>query len=205
MRLNLIQRHLEKFYYLKEFPPIEQFLISTRELEKNYPHLTVKPQVVMKQEDQDLLLGVHIGDKILKTLQTHGLRGISLQDFLSTIEEISHFVYLAHSASIDKQVSLLDIEVQGEIDKYILAKNLHPTDHELFTKLFERISYESTLTADEKSRYAEANRLGAKMVRWMTRHCEEGRFTQAMMTFMRDFYRMNSPGRLNKVEKIFGM
>lgn len=205
MLLNEIQRRLERLYSIQEFPPIEHFLIGTDEFKERYPHLRPAPQVLLQERKGELCLAVHLGDDQVQKIHEGGWSNMHLQDFASSIEEISHFVYLAFSASEEKEISLLDIEVQAEIDKYLMAMEYFPEEAGLFSRLFESIGYADGLKHDERERYEEANRLGAKLAKWIEKNHEEGRLSIDTLRFLRSFYRMASPKRLNKVEKIHGI
>ena len=44
-----------------------------------------------------------------------------LQDFLLAVEGVSHFVYLVHRARQERPVSAVELELQAEVDKYLVA------------------------------------------------------------------------------------
>ena len=47
-----------------------------------------------------------------------------MEDYWTALEGVSHFVYFAWNAGYDKPVSILELEMQAEIDKYIATFTL---------------------------------------------------------------------------------
>ena len=68
----------------------------------------------------------------------------NLADYLTAAEGVSHFVYVAWNAGHDKPVTLLELELQAEVDKYVLGAWLLREQiagrfpRELHRALFER-------------------------------------------------------------------
>ena len=68
----------------------------------------------------------------------------NVADYWTALEGVSHFLYFAWNAGHDKTVSLLELELQAEIDKYVasylLLKRQFPDRFpaELMRLLFER-------------------------------------------------------------------
>jgi hypothetical protein len=88
-------------------------------------------------------------------------------------------VYLATRAAAGGTVSLLELEVQAEVDKFVLLllhlwrRGLRRMSPALRRRLFERVRYHAWLGAEERARYVEANRLGGAYARWL-----EGRYVE---------------------------
>ena len=57
------------------------------------------------------------------------LDGENLADFWSALEGVSHFTYYAWNAARDKSVSLFELELQAEVDKFVTtSKAAAPAD-----------------------------------------------------------------------------
>lgn len=73
----------------------------------------------------DFFIGIHIGDEIAESLAIadprQGLDNSNLDAFCVVIEEISHFHLIVNRAIADRQVSKLELEYQGEIDKLLVC------------------------------------------------------------------------------------
>ncbi|MFH1017783.1 MAG: hypothetical protein V1798_06315 [Pseudomonadota bacterium] len=191
MKLRALQRIIEKIYRLDSNAPVERFLVSAEELKGLNPgSKDTSPQILLRQgEDETLFLAVHIGDKTLRRIRGKGPNTIRLKDLMEAAEEISHFVYLSWSAANDRPVTLLDVEIQGEIDKFLLARMVRPYEPDLAARLFERFSWKEPMHAEERERYREASRLARKFCASL------GRFKNALRR-LREFYRLNSQARL---------
>src|SRR5690606_24327690 len=83
-------------------------------------------EVLVVEEQGDLALAVYLAPRVLEALR-HAARdpGAAFGSLLPTmslaIEGVSHFVYLASRAEARRQVSLLELEIQAEIDKFALG------------------------------------------------------------------------------------
>jgi len=69
-------------------------------------------------------------------------------DCCMLLEGVSHFLYLTWNAHYDRQVSLLDLELQAEVDKFVFAVlDTEPDDtSRLLERLYQQISYRDELT-----------------------------------------------------------
>ncbi|MFH1263321.1 MAG: hypothetical protein V1495_07775 [Pseudomonadota bacterium] len=184
-----LQRLLERIYRLGAQPPIEHFLISAADLRSWLPEgADPKPQILIQEADGEVFLAVHLAPE--------GLEPKNLADFLSAAEETSHFVYLLWRAANEKPVSLLDLELQGEIDKFLLASAYFDGESDLFARIFGKFSWLGKLSEEAKARYAEAQRLGGKFVRSLGAIAGGVGPTPGILRSLREFYRLGSQKRV---------
>jgi hypothetical protein len=105
-------------------------------------------------------------------------------------------------------VSLLELEVQAEVDKFVLLllhlwrRGLRRTSASLRRRLFERVRYHPHLDGEELSRYREANRLGGGYARWL-----EGRFVddadiEGLLRELRQIYRLGGGEKISYLESL---
>jgi len=186
LKVSELQRKLESIYRLEEQPSVEEFLLKQE--------AGVRSQLILQKDSDGYSIGIQIGIEILNNIESQGLSAVSLQDFCTAAEEISHFTYLYWTISNHRPVSLLDIELQGEIDKFVLA-SIYFSNDTLFSKLFEGYSMEEGLSAEERLRYEEAHRLGKKFCFALLKGFQE-------LKDLRCFYRLNSSERLSLVERM---
>jgi hypothetical protein len=98
------------------------------------------------------------------------------------IEGVSHFVYVATRASQDRPATALELEIQAEVDKYIvLAGDLESLDVErsarLRERLYERVAYLHVEQTELGERYRVANRAASRFLRRLeARYLTERRF-----------------------------
>jgi hypothetical protein len=190
LKLRGFQRQLERIYRLDPLPPVERFLMSDEEIRRYVPvERSSGPRVLILEEKDSVFVGVHLGDELTRRIETGGL---DLADFASAAEEVSHFLYLLWSARNGRPVSLLDVETQGEIDKFLLASIRFAGYPDLFERIFGRFSLDPGLGADGREMYRQANRLAAKFCRGL------GELPAALRR-LRSFYRLASPARLSRL------
>ena len=187
MKVLELQRNLEILYRLETQPSVEPFLYRL----KSEDH----PELLLRKEGDEYSLRVLIGERTLDAIEEQGLSNVSLQQFVNAAEEISHFTYLCWAIANEREVSLLDVELQGEIDKFLLAQHYFSAGTDLFHHLFERCFLKPTLTRAQRERYTEANRLGGKFCKaWMS--------GEKNLEDLRKFYRLSSQGRLQRTQKM---
>jgi hypothetical protein len=121
--------------------------------------------------------------------------GERLGDFWTVLEGVSHFVYFAYKAHSDREVSLLELELQAEVDKFIATQELarehgaSPPD-DLHRWLFERPRLDPALDDAERARYRDANRFAARYCLGLERRYRRPEQRRAMAAELRAFYRM---------------
>ena len=79
-------------------------------------------QLLVAEGDAELSLGLFLAPEVLERLDAANpleqLDGANLADYWTALEGVSHFVYLAWNAGHDRPVSLHELELQAEVDKY---------------------------------------------------------------------------------------
>jgi len=68
--------------------------------------LYLDPALLARLAREDPLVRLHAGN---------------VADYWTALEGVSHFLYLAWNAGHDKPVSLLELEMQAEVDKYVAS------------------------------------------------------------------------------------
>ena len=125
------------------------------------------------------------------------------------MEGASHFMYLAWNAGHDKPVSLLELEMQAEVDKYVgsywLMRRQFPDRFpaELLRLLFERTRIDSRLAAGRENLYREASRYAQMFCRRLERTLRGGRErSQAeVLTELRRFYRLTNARKVAHIQR----
>lgn len=132
-------------------------------------------QVLLYESESGVGLSVYIDARVIQRLwrsdPMQHLSGANIDDFCTAIEGISHFQYLVWCLERSRQVSLLELELQAEIDKYAVATWLFMQQgrngfhDELYRRMFLRVGFLASLDSASRSRYAEANRGAARFCR----------------------------------------
>lgn len=163
--LRLMQRALEAQNGLAPQPSVGQFLLTSEERQR-LSRSTVPEQIFVSDDPLDPQLGVFIAPEVLARLSARVslMDAVGLDAYCVATEGVSHFVYLAHRASMDRQVSLLELELQAEVDKFVHLSGLLPAGQHarLFEQLFERYALREGLDAESEGRYHAASRAAAQ-------------------------------------------
>lgn len=165
-------------------------------------------QLLIAESESGVELGLYVDAAVLNRLAQRcplaALDESNLADYCTVLEGVSHFHYVTWSAGHDRSVSLLELELQAEVDKYASALSLLLAQHDgrfpgdLFRRLFAGCQLLPHLTDEERCRYKEAHRCAA-------RFCEklETRFLRrrqvrplALLAELRMFYRLGSHAKL---------
>lgn len=185
-----IQKKLQHLYRLHDMPCVEDYFIQ-RETILSFGLLD-RPQVVVFFEKEGANVGVYLGQDEFEHASTWSR-------FAVYTEEISHFLFLMWRLQHDQELSLLDLEVQGEIDKFLLTADMWGVDHTTMEQTFGRYDLHDELSQAEKKRYHHAHFLGkgfAKNI--ITKKWRYG----TMMRFLREFYRKSSIYRISTLRKL---
>ncbi|MFQ5418532.1 MAG: hypothetical protein ACE5FL_16010 [Myxococcota bacterium] len=128
--------------------------------------------VVAVEADGELQLGLYVdpGDR---------------DDPDAVVEETSHLLCLAWHAVHDRPLSRLVLEIQGEVDRYAVAR-LQGRDA---FRHFERFAWAPGLDADARDAYAAAHRVGLRYCRGLARRFPSRGDTPGLLDELRRFYR----------------
>lgn len=132
-------------------------------------------QVVLVDEGGSVRVGLFIDQAVLDRLHARdpleSLSEVNICDFCTALEGVSHFHYLMWRLARGAEVSLLELELQAEVDKYAAAMWLLVRQGngqfpgKLHAQLFHRVGFLPDLDATSRQRYEEANRHAARFCR----------------------------------------
>jgi hypothetical protein len=158
-------------------------------------------QLLIREDESGAALSLYVDTAVLERLKHHnpvrGLNDANLADYCTAMEGVSHFQYLVWCIRHHRQLSLLELELQGEVDKYAVAvcllreQGCRDLPSGLLARLFERVAFVSGLSADSLQRYTEANRLAARFCQLLERRFLGARRfrPEAWLRALREFYR----------------
>ena len=116
------QRRLEALYAIEAQPSVVDFLVP--------PHLAHRypgdgSRTLVAQAGEDVSVGVLLAPDIEERLSARDPRvqldESNLGAFCTATEEVSHFLYVLFCARFERSVTQLELELQGEVDKYLCA------------------------------------------------------------------------------------
>ncbi|HEX2494418.1 MAG TPA: hypothetical protein VHK24_11625 [Steroidobacter sp.] len=168
-------------------------------------------QVLMMQDEESVCVGVFIDQPVLDRLAARDpLRALTddnLPDYCTALEGVSHFHYLTWSLAHSRRVSLLELELQAEVDKYACALALllqqrggcFPTA--LHARLFDAVRFLPQSDAAVRRRYEEANRHAARYCRALDEKYLKGRRSrpEAWIAELRRFFRCGHQEKIRQL------
>ena len=169
-------------------------------------------QLLLAEDEEGLELSLYVDRSVLERLvERCPLRALSdenLADYCTALEGVSHFHYVVWSAVRSRAVSLLELELQAEVDKYasalrlLLAQRGGRFPGELFARLFDHASFVPTLSPEQRARYEEAHRYAARFCRRLEERFLRRRQArpEAMVAELRAFYRLGRHAKLRHAE-----
>jgi hypothetical protein len=131
-------------------------------------------------------------------------------DYWTALEGVSHFLYFAWNAGHDKPVTVLEMELQAEIDKYVasylLLKRQFPERFpaELLRLLFERTRIDPQLANGKDNLYRAASRHAEKFCRRLAGSLRGSRreFEHNVLAELRRFYRLTNARKVAHIERL---
>lgn len=169
----------------------------------------VAEKLLIEEADGEVGLALYLDPALLERLAAFDplrcLCGCNLSDFCTVLEGVSHFNYVAWNAGLDKPVTLLELEMQAEIDKYVGARVLLARQtggdigNRLLGHLFDSPAFDEALGAEERSRYVDANRLAREYCHSLENRFPAGSPAAGMVRELRAFYRWAQPAKVSHI------
>jgi hypothetical protein len=151
-----------------------------------------------------LYLDATVLERLASRCPLERLTDENLADFCTVLEGVSHFHYFVWCAVRDRGVSLLELELQAEVDKYASALQLTLAQRggrfpgELFHRMFGCAGFLPHLSQAERARYEEAHHFAARFCRRLEERFLRRRTArpEAMLAELRTFYRLGRHAKL---------
>lgn len=187
-----VQRALERLYQLDSSPSVDAFMAPAESGER---------EALLVRETGDGDLEIELRVPFLQRQTFDIACGTDLDPMCQIIEGVSHFVYIANRASREREATQLELELQAEVDKYVVLAASLPslntrTSKTLRERLFEDISFSHDEESECGERYRVANRLALRFVRHLERdYISANRFSE-MRRSLRAFYQMGQEEKI---------
>lgn len=212
MVLHGLQSLLGRLYDVELDYDVYDFLVTDR---RALPG--VAPAAVVRDVEEELLLAetpdgagvaLYLDPSLLRRLEdadpVGALTEENLADYCTALEGVSHFVYSTWRLDRDLPVSLLELEMQAEVDKYAVTVFLLADQQgggypaQVHARLFDRVSFDTRLEPDQHHRYRTAHRCAAHYCRRLEhRFVSRGEARiEALVRELRRFYRLGSTAKL---------
>jgi hypothetical protein len=212
--IAFFQEELEAIYRVRA-PRVADFLVDRERARATAGDDPRAPELlIVRESEQGLELGLFLAPDVVSAVDSadpHDPRPLLtapayLPRLACAAEGVSHFVYLATRAEAGRPVSLLELEVQAEVDKFALLvlhlwrRGLRRLSPALRRLLFEKVRYHEHLGDEEVERYRLANRLGGGYARWLEDRYVDEADAEGMLRDLRASYRLGGSEKLGYLE-----
>jgi len=209
--LDRLQQHLSDIYQVGAVHDVRDYLITDPRLaqciDAGSIHADTSETLLLSQDEEGLALSLFLDSELLERLESADplsrLRADLLDDLWKVLEGLSHFNCVVWRASQDRSVSLLELELQAEIDKFVgttlLALGQGRTemlDH-LHGWLFDEVSFHAQLDEAQLARYRAANEYAGRFCHALRRRLvEDG---DAVLSELRRFFRLPMTDKISHI------
>ena len=216
MQLQPLQQRLQTIYEIDTAYDVEEFVISdillAQQLETPSQARQLPEKLLIRQHADGLDISLFLHQDILQNLQqdnpTQALHHGNLADFCTVTEGVSHFVYLIWNAHHDRSVTLFELELQAEVDKYVMAAALLAEQlggtlpHNLPHVLFDNPLFDHQLSRDEHQRYRLANAYARHYCHNLHRSLLELGDSVLITRELRRFYRLLHHKKIQRISNL---
>lgn len=212
MVLAHIQAELAAIYATPLSYDVRDFLITDAEvaaaLTPARASVNNRERLLVQGDDDDLRLSLYIDDALIERLAaddpTALLHEGNFAEFLIALEGVSHLNYVIWNGERANPVTMFELELQAEIDKYVTCAKLFGVQQggipgALHRVLFDSWTVDDTLAESDRERYVEANFFAAKYCAALRRRFPGHHGQPSFVHELRAFYRLT---RNQKVQHI---
>ncbi len=218
MLVATVQQQFQNIYQLPDDLSIEDFLINQEALatvQEEQCNLLSTAQhrgfMLLFIQGDELHVGVYLHNQLLNNLHRHnpllGLDEKNIGDFCIMIEEVSHFLYTTWKARHDIKMTRLEIELQAEVDKFVLCSLYlaqHPASLDRLTLmelLFESYHFVKNLPEESQQRYHTASRLASHYCHFLNRTYINDNHISQLIKEIRQFYRFSQTDKISHINR----
>jgi hypothetical protein len=209
--LSKLQDHLSSIYRADPGHNVNDFLITDPAVAALLGSGSLIPdteETVLLREDKDgLALSLFLDRAMLARLRNsnplQALQVTQLNDLWTVLEGISHFNYIAWRARKNRSVSLLELEMQAEIDKFVstLFLAFSQEDSALAARLhgwlFGKVRFNPCLSREQRERYTIANNYAARFCYGLRKRLS--RDSRKGLHELRYFYRLSQRDKISHI------
>ncbi len=185
-----VKQGLSRLYRLGALPHVGDFVTLAEGEERE--------AVFVRDSGEDLEIELRMPKLATEEVDLHGS---SLDPLCQIIEGVSHFVYLAARSERRRETTQLELEIQAEVDKYVVLAHGLPgfstrASERLRMRLFADVEYCHVASTDEGARYRIANDTAHRFTEKLERRYVENARVVAMRSELRSFFEMGLEEKL---------
>ena len=131
--------------------------------------------------------------------------------YCTILEGVSHFVYLCWNALHNRAVRPVELELQAEIDKFVVTtlsantNNLHKHNKQhLLERLFIDVGYRSNLSPEQHNRYERANASAHSYCDYLCKNYYLAPDNNRLSAELARFYRTAGLGKFSRIADCAG-
>lgn len=158
---------------------------------------------ILQEADDEVSVALVVDDDLF---DADVLDGGDLDRHCALLEGVSHFVYFIDRATSRRPLTLLEMELQAEVDKFLTTWLAHldaqaPLDlDDLTERLFVRFRVPERAARHETERYLAANRLAWRYCDWLARTYFRPDRLEPLWPELRRFWRMGHSEKIAHIE-----
>jgi hypothetical protein len=206
-----LQKQLTDLYQVDRGLDVRDYLITDPALAKVLGQDALMPNtdesVLLSQDEDGLALSVYLNREMLDRLEESkpldNLQVEQLNDFWTVLEGVSHFNYIVWSASKDRSMTLLELEMQAEVDKFVASLLLAAEQgdielaNQLHILLFEEATIKPDLDREQYERYAAASEYAGRFCHRLRERFFDS--SDAALSELRCFYRFSQCEKISHI------
>jgi len=213
-----LQRKIEKTYALDTgITNIEHYIIGDKGYKEFYSKEEIRTvvkshsgaKVLIRDTEHTLKASIYYPDKLIRELEDNdprlGLHDDNIDLCASFVEELDHFLFIAQNYKQNRPFSLLELELQANVTKYLVLKyfialqnksiKLSKFDKEYIRyHLFYKRKYDIE-DGIERKRYEDAVTFGMIYTEYIDLLSQEDRLRD-----LRQFSRMTCPSKIRHIQ-----
>lgn len=204
-----LQTSLQDIYRVSPGYDVRDFLVTDRTLARclgqDAGMSNSDETLLVAEDDEGLAMSLFLDGEVLARLRASNplrrLRAEQLDDLWKVLEGISHFTCMAWKAAQNRTVSLLELELQGEVDKFVstMLLALGQRNADLTTRLhgwlFDEVRYREDLDDDALNRYRTANDIAARYCHGLRQRILDN--DAGVFCELRQFYRLQLQDKIS--------
>ena len=213
-----LQKKIEKTYALDTgITNIEQYIIGDKGYEEFYANEEIRTvvnsrsgaRVLIRDAGDTLKVSIYYPDALIRELENNdprlGIHDDNIDLCASFVEELDHFLFIAQNYKSNRPFSLLELELQANVTKYLVLKyfvalqnrslKLSKFDREYIRHhLFYKRKFDVE-DPSERKRYEDAGKFGMMYTKHIDHLSHEERLRD-----LRQFSRMTCPSKIRHIQ-----
>jgi hypothetical protein len=206
-----LQQSLVDLYRVDHGYDLTDYLITDASLARVLAQDSLLPNtdesVLLFEDDDGLALSVYLDQRMLDRLDAadplEHLQPEQLNDFWTVLEGISHFNYIVWCASSGRSVTLLELEMQAEVDKFVTSSMLASEQGhahlvtQMHTLLFDKAKIRPDLDREQHARYVAASEYAGRFCHQIQRRLLNSK--ARVVHELRSYYRLSQTDKISHI------